>query len=58
MNIQRQINPLPSATVIEKGDGGHIKRLENLFKNANIEQDVICYDNSFIMDVIGLTLLK
>ena len=26
--------------------------MENLFKNANFEQHVICYDNSFIMDVI------
>ena len=33
-----------------------------MFKNANIEQDIICYDNSFITDVIGsrkvTTLLK
>jgi len=38
---------------IEKGGVGHIKRLEKSFKNANFEQDVICYSNSFIMDVIG-----
>ena len=38
---------------IGKGEGGHVKRLEKLFKNANFEQDIVCYDNSFIMDVIG-----
>ena len=38
---------------IEKGEGGHVKRLEKLFKNANFEQVIICFDNSFITDVIG-----
>ena len=38
---------------IELGQGRHIKRLENLFKNANFDQGVIMYDNEFIMDVIG-----
>ena len=47
------MDPLPFAMKIEEGEGGHIKGLENLFKNANFEQDNICYDNSFITDVIG-----
>ena len=38
---------------IEKGEGGYVKRLDKLFKNANFEQDVICFDNSFIMNMIG-----
>ena len=38
---------------IEKGEGGHIKRLEKSFKNAKFDQDVICYSNAFITDVIG-----
>ena len=38
---------------IELGQGGHIKRLEISFKNANFDQDVIMYDNEFITDVIG-----
>ena len=62
MSIHRHINPLPSTMEIKKGEGGHIKRLENSFKNADFEQDVICYDNYFITDVIGLkkvgTILK
>ena len=37
---------------IKKGEGGQTKRLENLFKNAKFEQEVISYDNSFIMNVI------
>ena len=27
---------------IDKGEGGHVKRLEKSFKNANFEQDIIC----------------
>ena len=38
---------------IKKGEGGHIERLENSFKNANFEQDVIFYDNYLLCDVIG-----
>ena len=38
---------------IDKGEGGHIKRLEKLFKNTKFEQDVMCYSNSFITDIIG-----
>ena len=38
---------------IDKGEGGHIKRLEKLFKNAKFEQDVMCYSNSLITDIIG-----
>ena len=53
MSVSGHINPLPSAMKIKKGEGGHIKRLENLFKNAKFDQDIICYDNSFITDVIG-----
>ena len=53
MSIKRHINPLPSVMEIKKGEGGHIKRLENSFKNAKFEQDIICFDNSFITDVIG-----
>ena len=53
MSVHSQINPLPSAMEIEKGGVGHIKRLEKSFKNANFEQDVMCYSNSFITDVIG-----
>ena len=53
MNIHSQINPLPSAMEIEKGEGGHIKRLEKSFKNANFEQGIMCYRNSFTTDVIG-----
>ena len=41
MSIHSQINHLPSAMEIEKGEGGHVKRLEKLLKNANFEQDVI-----------------
>ena len=37
---------------IELGEGGHIKRLENSFKNAKFDQDLIIYDNEFITDVI------
>ena len=53
MSVSGHINPLPSAMKIKKGEGGHIKRLENLFQNAKFYQDIICYDNSFITDVIG-----
>ena len=53
MSIYSQINPLPNTMDIEKGEGGHIKRLEKSFKNAKFDQDVICYSNAFITDVIG-----
>ena len=53
MSVKGHINPLPSAMEIELGEGGHKKRLENLFKSANFEQDIMCYDNSFITNVIG-----
>ena len=53
MSIHRILNPLPSTMSIELGEGGHIKRLENSFKNAKFDQDVICYNNTFITDVIG-----
>ena len=46
---------------IELGQGGHIKRFENLFKNAKFDQDdlLIMYDNEFVKDVIGSrTILK
>ena len=33
---------------IELGEGGHIKRLENSFKNAKFDQDFIMYDDEFI----------
>ena len=52
MSVRRHINPLPSPMEILKGEGGHIKRLENGFKNAKFKQDDICYDNFFITDVI------
>ena len=58
MSIHRHINPLPSTMEIKKGEGGDIKRFENSFKNADFEQDVICYDNYFITDVIGLSSVK
>ena len=54
MSVHWHINPLPSAMEIKKGEGGQIKRLENSFKNAKFEQEVISYYNSFIMNVIGL----
>ena len=42
----------------ELGQGGHIKRLENLFKNSKFEQDdlLVMYDNEFVTDVIGSIL--
>ena len=45
---------------IELGQGGHIKRLENSFKNAKFEQDdlLVMYDNEFIMDVIGSRMVQ
>ena len=35
---------------IELGQGGHIKRLENLFKISKFEQDglLVMYDNEFV----------
>ena len=55
MSIHRALNPLPSNMFIELGQGGRIKRLENLFKNAKLEQDdlLVMYDNEFVTDVIG-----
>ena len=54
MTIHRALNPLPSNMFIELGQGGHIKRLENSFKNAKFEQDnlLVMYDNEFVTDVI------
>ena len=39
---------------IELGQGGHIKGLENLLKNAKFKQDdlLVMYDNEFVTDVI------
>ena len=37
----------------ELGQGGHIKGLENSFKNANLDQDVILYNYECVTDVIG-----
>jgi len=53
MSIHRILNPFLSTMSIELGEWGHIKRLENSFKNAKFDQDVIIYDNEFITDVIG-----
>ena len=39
ISIYRALNPLPSNLFIELGQGGHIKRLENSFKNAKFEPD-------------------
>ena len=49
MSIYRALNPLPSNMFIEPGQEGHIKRLENSFKNAKFEQDdlLAMYDNEF-----------
>ena len=54
MSIYRALNPLPSNMFIEPGQGGHIKRLENSFKNAKFKQDdlLVMYDNEFVTDVI------
>ena len=45
---------------IEPGQGGHIKRLENSFKNAKFEQDdlLVMYDNEFVTDVIGSKMVS
>ena len=45
---------------IEPGQGGHIKRLENSFKNAKFEQDdlLVMYDNKFVTDVIGSRMVS
>ena len=54
MSIHRTLNPLPSTMSTELGQGGgHIKRLENSFKNANLDQDVILYNNECVTDFIG-----
>ena len=55
MSIHRALNPLPSNMYIELGQEGHIKKLENLFKNVKFEQDdlLVMYDNEFVTDVIG-----
>ena len=38
---------------IELGQGGHIKRLENSFKNAKFEQDdlLVMYDNELVTEL-------
>ena len=60
MSIYRALNPLPSNMFIEPGQGGHIKRLENSFKNAKFEQDdlLVMYDNKFVTDVIGSRMVS
>ena len=47
------MDPLPSVMKIEAGEGGHLSRLENSFKNANSKQDVMCNNNWFVTDVVG-----
>jgi hypothetical protein len=60
MSIYRALNPLPSNMFIEPGQGGHIKRLENSFKNAKYEQDdlLVMYDNKFVRDMIGSRIVS
>ena len=60
MSIYRALNPLPSNMFIELGQGGHIKKLENSFKNAKFEQDdlLVMYDNEFVTDVIGSRMVS
>ena len=49
MSIHRTLNPPPSTMSTELGQGGgHIKGLENSFKNANLDQDVILYNNECV----------
>ena len=45
---------------IELGQGGHIKRLENSFKNAKFEQNdlLVMYDNEFVTDVKGSRMVS
>jgi len=38
---------------IKAGEGGHLSKLENAFKNAKFKQDVMCYNNWFVTDVVG-----
>ena len=38
---------------IKVGEGGHLSRLENSYKNANFKQVVICYNNWFVTDMVG-----
>ena len=60
MSIYRALNPLLSNMFIEPGQGGHIKRLENSFKNAKYEQEnlLVMYDNKFVTDVIGSRMVS
>ena len=60
MSIPGALNPLPSNMSIELGQGGHIKRLENSFKNAKFKQDdlLVMYNNEFVTDVIGSRMVS
>ena len=60
MSIHRVLNPLPSNMSIELGQGEHIKRLENSFKNAKFEQEdlLIMYDNELVTNVIGSRMVS
>ena len=42
---------------IKAGEGGHLSKLENAFKNAKFKQDVMCYNNWFVTDVVGSRLV-
>jgi hypothetical protein len=48
-----QMDPLPSVMKIKAGEGGHLSRLENSFNSANFKQDLMCYINWFVTDVVG-----
>ena len=53
MSIHRALDPLPSNMSIELGQVGHIKRLENSFKNAKFEQEdlLVMYDNELVTEL-------
>ena len=51
--LNGQMDPLPSVMKIEAGEGGYLSRLEKSFKNVNFKQDVMCYNNWFVTNVVG-----